>query len=184
MAHAKWLAVLIAIVAGTLAYTIFRGLWGGFESDETPALVGRALPSLPLETLKGEKLASGSLTKDSKTLIALWATWCEPCTRELPVLQRLRPQIEAAGTKVILVNADGGEVEIARAQVSAWLIAKKISLPNYFDFADGFLNTLKIPGLPFAIGTDAKGIMRYASLGEMDWEQEWPAVLQKLGGLH
>ncbi len=40
-------------------------------------------------------------------LVAFWASYCEPCLRELPALLAMRPQVRKAGGDIVLVNVDG-----------------------------------------------------------------------------
>ncbi|MCZ6746640.1 MAG: ASPIC/UnbV domain-containing protein [Acidobacteria bacterium] len=51
---------------------------------------GQSLPDITVQTLAGESVSlRESLPAGQRTLVNLWATWCIPCTREMPELERL-----------------------------------------------------------------------------------------------
>ncbi|OYV34491.1 MAG: alkyl hydroperoxide reductase, partial [Thiomonas sp. 20-64-5] len=79
------------------------------------------LPDLTLQALNGPPLALAGL-RGQPLVLNLWATWCPPCRRELPLL------IEAAqkheGARIVLVN----EGETA-ARVAAYLQREKLGSP-------------------------------------------------------
>jgi len=51
---------------------------------------GQSLPDITVRTLAGESVPVGEiLPAGQRTLVNLWATWCIPCAREMPELERL-----------------------------------------------------------------------------------------------
>lgn len=50
-------------------------------------LKGDTLPEFNIETLDGQKLKSSDL-KDKTTVLVFFATWCPPCRKELPHVQK------------------------------------------------------------------------------------------------
>ena len=51
-------------------------------------------------------------------LVDFWATWCEPCRTEMPVLAELEKKWRARGLVLITVSADEPEQEAGRARLS------------------------------------------------------------------
>ncbi|MBI4462168.1 MAG: redoxin family protein [Acidobacteria bacterium] len=69
--------------------------------------VGEVMPNLPLQTLDGHPTSlSEQLRPGRRTLINLWATWCAPCAREMPELERLRSSLAARGIDLVGLNLD------------------------------------------------------------------------------
>ena len=56
-------------------------------------------------------------------VVNLWATWCPPCNREMPMLARA----QAEHPEVQFVFVDQGE---SAAQVSEWMIRRQLSMRN------------------------------------------------------
>ncbi len=61
---------------------------GGDAGMPARLAIGDPLPSFSLQALDGSEVDSGSLT--GKTVVLnFWATWCQPCLKEIPELQQL-----------------------------------------------------------------------------------------------
>ena len=69
--------------------------------------IGKPLPDVALKTLSG---GASSLRKQFKagrsTLINIWATWCLPCAKEMPELEKIKTKLAARGIDVIGINVD------------------------------------------------------------------------------
>ena len=56
-------------------------------------------------TLSGSSLKLSSL-RGKVVLVDFWASWCEPCKKELPLLDKLAPKLRAKGIEIVAVNID------------------------------------------------------------------------------
>lgn|GEM_PF-1545082 len=106
-----------------------------------------------------------------KTILALWATWCEPCLKELPVLARLQGKFLEKGYRLVLINYDGGVPDKTIPEVSAWLLAQKLDLHTFYDFQSSLLDGLGITSLPFAMRVGETGNVEWMKEGLLDWEK-------------
>ncbi len=71
-------------------------------------VVGQAAPPLVLNALDGRKIATRDLV--GKVVIAtFWATWCEPCREELPLLSAYATSHAQQGIEVLGFSLDGPE---------------------------------------------------------------------------
>lgn len=72
----------------------------------------RRTSNLPLFTatdLAGETFRLGDHLGSDVILMSFWATWCEPCKAEMPVLQDLHRRYSKDGLAVVTVSLDGPE---------------------------------------------------------------------------
>jgi cytochrome c biogenesis protein CcmG/thiol:disulfide interchange protein DsbE len=76
--------------------------------DASSPLLGKPAPdfNLPLLQDGGKKLDLAGF-KGKPVVINFWASWCDPCNREAPLLQGSWPDLQAQGVE--LVGIDGGE---------------------------------------------------------------------------
>lgn len=69
--------------------------------------VGELFPDAQVQTSDGKTVSLRSeLRPKRKTVINLWATWCVPCLKEMPELNRLRPALAKNGVDLIGLNVD------------------------------------------------------------------------------
>ncbi len=89
--------------------------------------LGQAVPEFKLKTLSGQpSTLAAHLKPGRRTLVNLWATWCLPCAREMPELQRLSSDLAKAGIDLIGLNIDADP----SADVKGYLAKLKISYPS------------------------------------------------------
>jgi thiol-disulfide isomerase/thioredoxin len=133
------------------------------------SFAGTPAPDLPLET--GPDGATETIADIVKAnpglpvLVNLWATWCAPCLKELPTLDRL-----AADTKGRLVVVPvSQDMEGWRKVSEAFTAAKYPNLRTRLESQTRFGFQLKAKGLPLTIlyGPDGREVWRYG--GDMDW---------------
>jgi thiol-disulfide isomerase/thioredoxin len=103
-------------------------------------------------------------------IVNFWATWCAPCVKEMPALDRLNAKLGGKDFQVLAINQERNGPKIAKpfAEKQGW------KLPLYLDPATGFYRDAKLGGLPttLVIGKDGKEVARVA--GEVVWDS--PAV--------
>lgn len=146
-------ALLPALLAGTT-------IWGaGVLALSVPDLTQK-LPSLSLASLQGGTIDLAEF-QGKPTVVNLWATWCPPCVREMPVLH----QAQLANPSVNFVFLNQGE---SRERVSGWLEARKLPLRNVLlDSKGQALTAFNQRGLPTTLFFDARGQLVSTRTGEL-----------------
>ena len=146
-------ALLPALLAGTT-------IWGaGMLALSVPDHTQK-LPSLSLASLQGATIDLAQF-QGKPTVVNLWATWCPPCVREMPVLH----QAQLANPSVNFVFLNQGE---SRERVSGWLEARKLPLRNVLlDSKGQALAAFNQRGLPTTLFFDARGQLVSTRTGEL-----------------
>jgi thiol-disulfide isomerase/thioredoxin len=112
-------------------------------------------------------------------LVNLWATWCAPCVKELPTLDKLSQS--ERGLQVAAISQDMAP----HASVVAFLESHKISaLGAYHDPKMALSGNLGAEVLPTSILYDAKGREVWRFVGDLDWTSPEAAKLlaERSGG--
>ncbi len=107
-------------------------------------------------------------------LINLWATWCAPCVREMPSLDRLQARL-GDRLAILAVSEDRG----GATAVDPFL--QKLSLHAldvYLDAKGDVGQQLQLRGLPTSFLIDGDGRLRARLEGAADWDSE--AMLAQL----
>ncbi len=130
--------------------------------------VGAAIP-LTGTTLDGKAVALEAY-KGRTVLIHYWATWCEPCKQDLPLLKQLQAKYAPQGFVLIGVNLDS-----ERGTATAFLQTNQLPWPQLYEpggLDSRLANELGILTLPTMILVDKEGkvLNRNIQAGELDEE--------------
>jgi len=111
-------------------------------------------------------------------LINMWATWCAPCVKELPALNRLAAEKNGADFEVIAISIDRGKAE----KIAAFLDDNGIdNLPLVRDPGGALPNAMGLGVLPVTFVVSADGQIIGQLLGEAEWDSpEAKAFVDKL----
>jgi thiol-disulfide isomerase/thioredoxin len=124
-----------------------------------------ALPAFPFKSLDGAD-ASYDAFKGKVVLINFWATWCIPCVKEMPSLNKLASTIGKDKFAVLALSLDGP----TRAKVAPFIRDKELtSLDVYLDDKRAAYGKLDILVLPTSILVDKQG----REVGRLSGEAEW-----------
>lgn len=117
-------------------------------------VINEIAPQLIGQTLAGETINIERL-RGKVVLVTYWATWCQPCRREMPVLDSFYKAYRERGVEVISVSVD-----FARDLHKVWETAQTLSYPVLHAkalSADGFGVS---NGVPVTFLIDRNGIVR------------------------
>jgi len=111
----RWISLLLCAVLANASHAYHEanepsdGTVASFRPLEPPVALPSALQIvdgdgrvLPLEAFRGRVV-----------LLNLWATWCPPCVRELPALDRLQARLGGDDFTVVAVSLDAGGAPVA-----------------------------------------------------------------------
>jgi len=109
-------------------------------------------------------------------LINFWASWCPPCVKELPSLNRLQSKIGTKDFNILAVNI-GEET----ATVRKFLAPMSIQFPVLTDPEGESVKPWKLIAFPSSFIVDKKGVIRYSLFGAIEWDNmEVTGIIQKL----
>ena len=131
---------------------------------------GKPAPAVELKDAEDEPATLADL-KGRPLLVNLWASWCGPCVKELPTLQRLAERPGAP--RVIAVSQDMAP----RGSVDAFLDKHKLSIEAWHDPEMALSSALDAQVLPTTILYDAQGREGWRYVGDLDWTGEEAAKL-------
>lgn len=107
--------------------------------------------------------------KGRVVLLNLWATWCLPCRKEMPALDRLQAALGSDKFEVVALSLDRAGVEASRKFLDS---IKITNLKLYVDPTAKANGPLKIFGMPTTILIDAQGREVGRLLGEAEWDSD------------
>jgi thiol-disulfide isomerase/thioredoxin len=137
-------------------------------------VVDAAAPDFSLLDLNGDAAALSAL-RGSVVILNFWATWCEPCRGELPLLDRIAAD-RAGSVAVIGVDADESEGPVRAYAESLGLKSLRILLDPAGEVRDLYL----VRGFPTTFFIDSTGVIRRIKIGTLD-SSEIEAILRTMG---
>lgn len=147
-------ALVALIVFGVAAKSADKSIDQAVAAGERPAAPdqGRRLPALDgpgrtaLRDLRGKVV-----------VVNFWASWCVPCEKEAPALERAQRRLARAGGTVLGVNWND-----AMPDARKFVRKQGISYPIVRDVGGGLAKSFGVTGLPETFVVDRSG--RIASL--------------------
>ncbi|MGZ3938797.1 MAG: TlpA family protein disulfide reductase [Flavisolibacter sp.] len=94
--------------------------------DSNAAAATPALPSFTVRDINGKAVNLQDL-KGKKLFVNFWASWCPPCKRELPSIEKLYKSIDTNKSRFLLVSLDD-KFDAALKYISS----RRIGLPVYY----------------------------------------------------
>jgi thiol-disulfide isomerase/thioredoxin len=133
-----------------------------FTESPTP----RPLPELRFTDVGGRKLTLGDF-RGRLVLLNLWATWCVPCRKELPALDRLQARLGGPGFEVLALSIDRkGLSAVQPFYQELGLQALRIYVEPSGEAAD----ELGASGLPMTLLIDRNGRELGRVVGPAEWD--------------
>jgi thiol-disulfide isomerase/thioredoxin len=134
----------------------------GFAVHESP----RPLPDIQFENGKGEAMSLADF-RGKVVLLNIWATWCAPCRREMPTLDRLQATLGGPDFQVVALSLDRKGLPAVQ-EFYAELDLE--TLPIYVDQSGAAQRALSVLGLPTTLLLDREGNEIGRLLGPAEWD--------------
>jgi len=120
---------------------------------------GWAGPELPTETFKEIK-QSVEMQPGDIVYVDFWASWCNPCRKSFPWMNKMAVKYRDQGFKVLAINVDKD-----RALADNFLASIDTQFPIYYDPEGNFAKTFKLKGMPSSFILDSNGLVLQAHKG-------------------
>ncbi len=158
-------AALLAVAAALPAAAADRPPLGGDMKDFVLADPPKAAPAVAFSDLEGKEVTLESF-RGKVVVLNLWATWCVPCIKEMPSLERLGAKLKDRGVAVMSISQDRGGAR----QVAPFLEKHGLkTLPIYLDLKGAVLRAVGARGLPTTLVIDREG----REIGRLEGDAEW-----------
>jgi peroxiredoxin len=127
-------------------------------------------PDFKLRDVRGQWFRLDKHIGNEVVYITFWATWCVPCRREMPHLQKMYDELADQGLLVVGINTDPAS---SQSKVKPWLSRYKLTFPTVFD-PDNNVHDKYNPTreLPFGVLIDRQGNIHKTFAGYRPGEEK------------
>lgn len=143
------------------------------------AILGQNRPAFALPDALGLSRDVGEW--DGRVLVVnFWATWCQPCVREIPAFVELQGQYAGRGVQFVGIALD----TLPQVQVFFDRLGLELNYPNLIGgtnaiaVAEAYGNNIGI--LPYTVLVDRSGKIAYAQYGELTRDSAEQMILELL----
>jgi len=171
--------VFLFTAAAALALVIWAPLASNTaaRADSGPPIAGQVQNYEPLDAplavpevtvlAKDDGPVTLDRFKGKFVVLNFWATWCGPCIRELPSLQRLNEALGGETAQVVLISQDRGGFK----QTDRFLKKLKVDFPdNFIDERLKFSRAIGVVSLPTTILIGPDGMEVGRLVGSAEWD--------------
>ena len=134
----------------------------GFTVHESP----RPLPKIQFENGQGEAMSLADF-RGKVVLLNSWATWCAPCRREMPTLERLQAELGGPEFEVVALSLDRKGLPAVKEFYEELGLQE---LATYVDESGAAQRALSVLGLPTTLLLDRDGNEIGRLLGPTEWD--------------
>jgi len=156
-----------------LILTSFLNIQGVSAAQTLTEVKGKpAAANFKLEDQEG-KFVQLTDYKGKVVIINFWATWCPPCRKEMPSMQRAWEKLQKEDIAMLGINV--GEDSDA---IFAFTAEYPVDFPLLMDKTSSVSREWRVRGLPSTYVIDPQGRIIYQAIGGREWDA--PEILEKI----
>ncbi len=154
-------SVLLVLMVGIVIFTIYSNL---SKEKNSVLQVGDEAPDFVLTDMNGEKHQLSEY-KGQGVFLNFWGTWCKPCEREFPLMDKQYQEVKDQGLQILAVNI--GESDFV---VQKFIDRLGLTFPVLIDDNKSVMESYNINPLPTTFLINPEGKIEKIITGEMSEE--------------
>ncbi|MCF6137623.1 thiol-disulfide oxidoreductase ResA [Pseudalkalibacillus berkeleyi] len=132
-------SVILVVIALALGYTLFQTV---FSDKKEPVAVGDTAPNFALKNLDGKEVELEDY-KGKGVFLNFWGTYCPPCEKEMPAIQRQYEKYKDQGVVVLAVD-----IAETKLTVKKFVDEKNLTFPVVLDQQREVVDVYGVGNLP------------------------------------
>lgn len=151
--------IILVLLVAAIAYTVYATA----TKDKVKLLKeGAQAPDFELVDLNGNTHRLSDY-KGQGVLLNFWGTWCEPCKREMPAMERQYTAYKNQGIQVIAVNIAQSDFEVRK-----YVKNLGVTFPVAIDKTKSVMTAYNVKPLPTTVFINPEGKVQKIIFGEME----------------
>ncbi|WP_298829870.1 thiol-disulfide oxidoreductase ResA [uncultured Planococcus sp.] len=152
---------ILLVMMGAVAFTIYNGV----TKEKSELLqIGDTAPDFALTDLNGERHQLSDY-KGQGVFVNFWGTWCKPCEKEFPLMEKQYQVYKDQGVEILAVNIAQSDYEVEQ-----YAERKSLTFPIVIDKDKSVMETYNIRPLPTTVLVNPNGEIEKIITGEMSEE--------------
>lgn len=134
-------------------------------STAPPAPVVQTLPAMKVEAASGAVVSLDQF-KGKKVFVNLWASWCPPCKKEMPSIQKLYQSVDTSKVVFVMLSLDD-----RFEQAKNYFSKQKLQLPLYYP-AQALPPIFNVQGIPATFIFNEEGTLVKSVMGMENYDSD------------
>ena len=177
MFNARRVLISCAVLAAVFFSSISMAADPPLQTSLVAVKPRQAAPNMVLKDLDGKTVSLARL-RGKVVVVNFWATWCPPCRREFPSMERLRKHFINQPLVVLAVN-EGESTETIDGFISQ--LDEPPGFPVLLDPEGDAMAFWTVRGLPTTFILDKRGRIAYRAIGGREFDH--PEIMKILDNL-
>lgn len=137
------------------------------DIEKTGLQIGETAPDFTLLNVQGEEMTLSDF-RGKKVILNFWASWCGPCRKEMPDMQKFYETYKGNDVEILAVNLT--YFERKREHVDEFIKEFGLTFPIPLDVEKKQYEAYKVLTIPTTYFLDEQGIIQQTHLGPMTYE--------------
>lgn len=151
-------SIILIVLFGAIFFTVYTTL----SQDKNEVLkIGDEAPNFTLVDMQGDKHSLEEY-KGQGVFLNFWGTWCKPCEREFPIIDRYYNEYKEKDIQVLAINIAESDFVVQN-----YIDRKGLTFPIFFDKNKSVMEAYNINPLPTTILINSEGKIEKIITGEM-----------------
>lgn len=149
-----------------------------FPALASAGLVNKKAPEFTLNSLDGKAVSLGEF-KGRIVFLDFWASWCPPCKKEMPEINRLAAKFKEADMAVVAVSVDKKKEHAGSFISTIPGVSKSITVLH--DPESSVVSSYMAQAMPTSFIIDRSGVIRFVHFGYRENDPaEWVKEIESL----
>ncbi|CAG1066018.1 glutathione peroxidase [uncultured bacterium] len=149
-----------------------------FPALASAGLVSKKAPEFTLNGLDGKAVSLGEF-KGRVVFLDFWASWCPPCKKEMPEINRLAGKFKEADMAVVAVSVDKKKEHAGSFMLTIPGVSKRITVLH--DPESSVVSQYMAQAMPTSYIIDRSGVIRFVHFGYRENDpDEWVKEIESL----
>ena len=154
-------SVILLVMTGAIIFTIYNAL----TKEQSEVLqVGDKAPDFTLTDLNGQSQQLSDY-RGQGVFVNFWGTWCKPCEKEFPLMEKQYQNFKDQGVQILAVNIAQSDYEVKQ-----YAEQKNLTFPIVIDKNKSVMEAYNIRPLPTTMLINPDGDIVKIITGEMSEE--------------
>ncbi len=160
----NFILIILLLVIGSAALLSYKSNQTAEQEPVRSVVEGDIAPDFKLEDTKGNQVSLSEL-RGKVVLVNFWATWCPPCTEEMPSMEELNKALANEDFVMLAINTE----EKGRTVVPEFLKKTPYSFPILYDDKGEVQKQYGVYKFPESFIINKEGVVDQKIIGPLHW---------------